>query len=298
MKVITWNVNGIRTRIFNKKACSQSSKMENIFPDEDSPMYNLITKDPDFICLQETRCSTVNGSKFKIEGYESVFNQSDNVGAREANRYSGTCIFYKSIHKPIATEYQVPGYEDNEGRIIILHFEEFTLINVYTPNSGTNFENRLEWQIAFELYLKTLPNPVIYSGDMNVAWRDEDVHFQVLGSPTYKSKVEKGIIGLLPEEKEFITKLRSIGYIDAYANQETNKLSFDGFTYWDTRSKKIEGLPGSRYYRHGWRIDHHFVKSLKVVECYAMPEIGTEYIALGESQCSDHCPVFGRFDLW
>lgn len=298
MKVITWNVNGIRTRIFNKKSCTQSSKMNSINPEDGSPMFNLLSKDPDFVCLQETRCSVKNGSKFEINGYESVFNESKNVGAREANRYSGTCIFYKNIYKPISVEYQVPGYNDNEGRIIILHFDTFSIINVYTPNSGTNFENRLEWQSAFLNYLESLDRRVIYCGDMNVAWRDEDVHFKVQGSPTYKSKVGEDIVGFLKEEREFVPKLLALDFIDAYVNNEKNKLCFDGFTYWDARSKKIEGLPGARYNRIGWRIDYHFVKNFKVAECYAMPNIGTEYIALGESQCSDHCPVFGLFDLY
>lgn len=296
MKVITWNVNGIRSRIFNRKTCSQIAKQSEILPEEGSPIYNMIkNNDPDFICLQETRCSVSNGQKFKIPGYKSVFNQSDSVSAREANRYSGTCIFYKETHSPIGIDYQFPGYTDNEGRIIILHFHNFTIINVYTPNSGTNFDNRLDWQGAVLLYLKNIPHPVIYTGDMNVAWRDEDVHFRVNGSPTYKSKVEENIVGFLPEERSFVPELLSIGYVDAYLNQESKYSPFDGFTYWDSRSKKIEGLPGARFNKHGWRIDYHFVKGMKTFECYAMYTTGTEYINLGDSQCSDHCPVYGHF---
>ena len=298
MKVITWNVNGIRSRIFSRKTSAQIVKQTEILPEEGSPIYNLIkNNDPDFICLQETRCSVDNGQKFKIPGYSSVFNQSDNVGAREANRYSGTCIFYKDIYNPDSIEYQFPGYTDNEGRIIILHFSNFTIINVYTPNSGTNFDNRLEWQHACLFYLTNLENPVIYTGDMNVAWRDSDVHFKVEGSPTYRSKCDESIVGFLPEERNFVPELLNIGYVDAYISQESKYQPFDGFTYWDTRSRKIDGLPGARTNKHGWRIDYHFVKDFKVLECYAMYYTGTEYINLGDSQCSDHCPVYGHFTL-
>jgi len=298
MKVITWNVNGIRTRIFNRKTSTQIAKQAEIFPDEGSPIYNLIkNNNPDFICLQETRCSVANGEKFKIPGYKSIFNQSDNVGAREANRYSGTCIFYKEEYNLIDVEYQFPGYNDNEGRIIALHFQDFTIINVYTPNSGTNFDNRLDWQNAVLQYLKSIPHPVIYTGDMNVAWRDADVHFRVTESPTFKNKVEDNLVGFLPEERSFVPELIKNGYIDAYMNQETNYSPFDGFTYWDSRSKKIEGLPGARFNKHGWRIDYHFVKGFNVIECFAMYSTGTEYICFGDSQCSDHCPVYGHFTL-
>lgn len=296
MKVITWNVNGIRTRIFNRKTSAQIAKQDQILPEEGSPMYNIIKNyDPDFICIQETRCSVSNGQKFKIPGYNSVFNQSDNVGAREANRYSGTCIFYKDTYIPTSIEYQFPGYLDNEGRIIALHFSNFTIINVYTPNSGTNFDNRLNWQTAVLQYLQCIPHSVIYTGDMNVAWRDADVHFRVINSPTYKSKVEDNLVGFLPEERKFVPELLSMGYTDAYTLQESNYSPFDGFTYWDARSKKIEGLPGARVNKHGWRIDYHFVKGIQILECYALYSTGTEYINFGDSQCSDHCPVYGHF---
>lgn len=298
MKVITWNVNGIRSRIFNRKTSTQISKEIEVIPDECSPIDNLVKNhDPDFICLQETRCSVANGQKFKIPGYKSVFNQSNSVGPREANRYSGTCVFYKESFNLEAVQYQIPGYDDNEGRIIILHFSNFTIINVYTPNSGTNFDKRLDWQVAMFHYLKSLQTPVVYTGDMNVAWRDQDVHFRVPGSQTYKSKVDEGIVGFLPEERNFVPELLSIGYTDAYVNQESNYDQFDGFTYWDARSKKIEGLPGARFNKHGWRIDYHFVKDFKVLECFAIYSAGTEYITLGDSQCSDHCPVYGHFSI-
>lgn len=292
MKIVTWNVNGIRSRIFNRKTSAKIAKETEIIPEEGSPIANIIKIDPDFVGLQETRCSLDNGAKFKILGYNAVFNESKNTGAREANRYSGTCIFYKNSYVPESVEFQIPGYQDDEGRIIVLKFSNFTIINVYTPNSGTNFEKRLSWQQAFLQFLKSLENKVYFIGDMNVAWRDDDVHFRIPTSPTFKSNNYDNIIGFLKEEREFIPELITCGFSDSYCFTEKQYGPMDGFTYWDNRSKKIEGLPGARYTKHGWRIDYCFVKNDTIKHCYAMYSIGTEYIIHGDSQASDHCPVF------
>ena len=290
MKTITWNVNGIRTRIFSNKMSGQNAKLNHITPENDSPIFNLLKHDPDFICLQETRCSVENGEKFHIDNYESIFNESKKDGARDANRYSGTCIFYKSTFKPISVEYQIPEYDDQEGRIIIIHFEKIVLINVYTPNSGTNFQNRLEWQTAMYDYLKTLDKPVIYCGDLNVAWRDCDVHFKIENSPTFKKNVGE-VVGFLKEEREWIPEVLNLDFIDSYAHLENDENNLDKFTYWDARSRKINGLPGARHNKHGWRIDYILVKHLEVKYSESLYNIGTEYISNGDPQCSDHCPV-------
>ena len=295
MKIITWNINGIRSRIFSRKTSAQNAKLTTVLPEPDSPIASLIQLDPDFIAFQETRCSKINGEKFKIPGYFSIFNESQSTGARDANRYSGTCIFYKEIWEPTSVQFQIPGYEDNEGRIIIMHFQNFTIINVYTPNSGTNFSNRLLWQKAFMNYLNNLQNTVYFIGDMNVAWRELDVHFKVPNSPTFTERVDENIVGFLKEEREFLTNLISLGFIDSYALCEDSFGMFDGFTYWDSRSRKIEGLPGARYNKYGWRIDYCLVKNTNVIMCKALYKIGTEYIHYGDTQCSDHCPVYGHF---
>jgi exodeoxyribonuclease-3 len=292
MKLITWNVNGIRTKIFNEKSSSQISKLSCIKPSDGSPIYNLLSNhDPDFICLQETRCSIATGEKFKIDGYKSVFNESKSTGARDANRYSGTCVFYKEIYTPESIEFNIPGYEDDEGRIIIMTYDNFILINVYTPNSGTNFNNRLEWQSAVIRYLSACNKPVIYTGDMNVAWKDEDVHFKISGSPSYKANTKDDIVGFMPEEKEFIHCLLKEKYIDAYDKFRDNYDNYDAFTYWDARSRKIEGLPGCRYKRLGWRIDYFLTRNIELIDCRSLALVGTEYISIGLPQSSDHCPV-------
>lgn len=288
MKFITWNVNGIRTKIFSHLSSGQIARTKQVEPVDGSPIFNLLKLDPDFMCFQETRCSTENGEKLKIPGYKSVFNSSKKGGARDENRYSGTCIYYKEEYTPNSIEFQIPNYLDTEGRIIIMRFDKFMLINVYTPNSGTNFPERLTWQTNMLNFLKSIEGQVIYCGDMNVAWTDRDVHFKIKESPTYKNVNTDTVVGLLPEEIEFMKELQSNNYVDA---QDTEGL-FDHFTYWDARSKKIEGLPGARYKNHGWRIDYFLTKNSNTIECRALQKIGTEYIQDGHSQCSDHCPVY------
>ena len=132
LKVISWNVNGIRSRIFNDKIASKLKKGVPMDIQENSPIDILIKEsDPDIICLQETRCSVLISEDFKIPGYKSYFNQSKSTGARAPERYSGTCIFYKEHLVLKDVQEQIPGYEDTEGRIIVANFEEFILINVY-----------------------------------------------------------------------------------------------------------------------------------------------------------------------
>ena len=144
MKIITWNVNGIRSRIFNQQISSKLKKNELIFPLESSSMKKLIDDYcPDVICIQETRCSLENSKKISIPGYKCFFNESKMAGARAADRYSGTSIFYKENINVLQISTAIPGYEDMEGRIIIIKFETFTCITVYAPNSGTNFDNKI-----------------------------------------------------------------------------------------------------------------------------------------------------------
>ena len=95
MKIVSWNVNGIRSRVFNDNISSKLKKNEKIFPEEGSAIQDLLKLDPDIICMQETRCSIAKASVINIPGYKSFFNESKLDGARAADRYSGTCIFYK-----------------------------------------------------------------------------------------------------------------------------------------------------------------------------------------------------------
>jgi len=308
MKIVTWNVNGIRSRIFNSKSSTNLKKInQKDLLEENSSMYNMIYKyDPDIICLQETRISVENSNMFKLNGYFQYFNESKLEGARDANRYSGTAIYTR--YEPNKIEYSIPDYEDFEGRIIIIHINKYVIINVYTPNSGTNFEKRLHWQYAFEKYLKSIDTNknVIFCGDMNVAYRQEDAHFNYISSSSYKKNTDN-IVGYLKEERDFIQRLLQIDYEDAFIkiNKETvltitNKSSdFNGYTWWDPRAKKVNniitGIPTGifRYNNVGWRLDYFFIRgSLDIKTCKVLKHIGEEYSPQG----SDHAPVFMEYD--
>ena len=129
LSIVTWNVNGIRSRIFNNKICSELPKLQFYYPEEESSMANLIKEtNPDIICIQETRCDEQNGKFAIIEDYNSYFNSSKLEKARGPNRYSGTAIYSKI--EPNKILYNVPGYDDQEGRIIIAYYTDFIVINV------------------------------------------------------------------------------------------------------------------------------------------------------------------------
>ena len=291
LKIITWNVNGIRSRIFNSQINSKLTKNHIFIPEENSSMQNLLKYDPDVICIQETRTEKV----IKIENYYEYFNSSKLDGARSGNRYSGTAIYSKI--KPNSVKYEIPGYSDKEGRIIILYFDEFILINVYTPNSGTNFDNRIKWNKAFLDFLTNVQVNIVFCGDLNVAYRPDDIHFNYKIGSTYKTNTEN-IVGYLPEERSFINELLKLNYKDSYL--ECNMESFDkpdnfkGFTWWDPRAKKIKSeetdieIGALRYKNYGWRLDYLFVSNnINILSCKVLKNIGEEYSPQG----SDHAPV-------
>ena len=130
LNVVTWNVNGIRSRIFNDKLSTKLKKGQTYSPEDNSAMSNLIKEtNADIICLQETRCSEELGKLAEIPGYNRYFNNSKLEDARGPNRYSGTAIYTKLV--PTKIEYSVPGYDDQEGRIMIMYFgNNFIIINV------------------------------------------------------------------------------------------------------------------------------------------------------------------------
>lgn len=292
LKIVTWNVNGIRSRIFNHEINNKLKKNHIFIPEENSSMSNLLKKNPDIICLQETRTD----KEINLSGFISYFNHSkSDKSGRAGNRYSGTVIYTKI--KPNNVIYTIPGYEDQEGRIIVLYFDNFILINVYTPNSGTNYDNRMIWNKAFLNFLTTVKCEVIFCGDLNVAYRSEDIHFNYKNSSTYKKKTD-GIVGYLPEEREFIDLLLEMNYKDCYleCNKElyNDPSDFQGFTWWDPRTKKIKNeetgieINAFRYKNYGWRLDYIITSNhIKILNCKVLKNIGEEYSPQG----SDHAPV-------
>ena len=224
MKLISWNVNGLRA-IYKKD-------FENIFRDFDA----------DVFCLQETKMQE-GQLDVNFEGYNKYFNSAIRKG------YSGTAIFSKI--KPINVTYGI-GVEkhDMEGRVITLEFKEFFLVNCYTPNSGRELgrlEYRMVWEDEFKEYLKKLDKikPIILCGDLNVAHKEID-----LKNP----KTDRKNAGFTDEERNKMTSLLDAGFTDSFRKLYPEKEN--SYTWWsymgNAREKNI-----------GWRIDY-FITSDRI----------------------------------
>lgn len=220
MKLISWNVNGIR-------ACVQKGFLE-YFKEVDA----------DIFCLQETKLQE-GQIDLKLDGYYDYWNYAEKKG------YSGTAIFSKI--KPINCTYGINIEEhDKEGRVITLEFDDFYMVTVYTPNSKeklARLDYRMEWEDCFRNYLKVLDEkkPVIVCGDMNVAHTEID-----LKNPKTNTKNA----GFSPEERSKFTELLNTGFIDTYRYFYPDK---DGvYSWWSYRFK-------AREKNAGWRIDYFCV---------------------------------------
>ena len=221
MKLISWNVNGIR-------ACLNKGFSE-FFKEADA----------DIFCLQETKCQPEQ-IELEFEGYTSYWNSAEKKG------YSGTAIFTKK--KPIKVTYGIGIEEhDKEGRIITLEFENFYLVTNYTPNAKRELERldyRMVWEDEIRKYLLELnkKKPVIMCGDLNVAHEEID-----LKNP----KTNKGNAGFTDEERGKMTELLNSGFIDSYRYLYPEKMEYSWWSYMGhAREKNV-----------GWRIDYFNVSN-------------------------------------
>ena len=216
MKLISWNVNGIRACL--NKGFSDFFKEVNA----------------DIFCLQETKCQPEQ-INLEFEGYTSYWNSAERKG------YSGTAIFTKK--QPVNVTYGIGIEEhDKEGRIITLEFENFYLVTNYTPNAKRELERldyRMVWEDEIRKYLLELnkKKPVIMCGDLNVAHEEID-----LKNP----KTNKGNAGFTNEEREKMTELLNAGFIDSYRYLYPEKIEY---SWWSYRFK-------AREKNAGWRIDY------------------------------------------
>ena len=216
MKLISWNVNGLR-------ACV-GKDFEQQFKD-----FNA-----DFFCLQETKMQA-GQLDLSFPGYESYWNYADKKG------YSGTAIFTK--HKPLSVTYGINIDEhDHEGRVITLEMDDFYLVTVYTPNSQDELrrlEYRMKWEEDFQSYLHKLDEikPVIVCGDMNVAHQEID-----LKNP----KTNRRNAGFTDEEREKMTELLNNGFIDTFRTLYPEQVTY---SWWSYRFR-------AREKNTGWRIDY------------------------------------------
>jgi exodeoxyribonuclease-3 len=229
MRIISWNVNGLRAVV--KKNFKEFLKGES----------------PDILCLQETKISESARAKeeFDFPGYEEFLNPAQRPG------YSGTAMLVKSEKlkvKSYETGVGIDGF-DTEGRAQTVELEKFYLVNCYFPNANHEL-SRLKFKINFNdkllIYLKKLEKkkPVIICGDFNVAHQEID-----LAHP----KENVGNAGFTPEEREWMTKFLKAGFIDTYRYFYPEKIEYTWWSYrFFARAKNL-----------GWRIDYFCVsKSL------------------------------------
>ncbi|MBS6500290.1 MULTISPECIES: exodeoxyribonuclease III [Clostridium] len=222
MKLISWNVNGIR-------ACVTKGFLE-YFKEMDA----------DIFCIQESKLQE-GQIDLELEGYHQYWNYAEKKG------YSGTAIFTKE--KPLSVSYGLGIEEhDKEGRVITLEFENFYMVTVYTPNSKNELarlDYRMVWEDAFRDYLKVLDEkkPVIVCGDLNVAHKEID-----LKNP----KTNLRNAGFTEEERSKFTELLNAGFVDTFRYFYPDEVG--AYSWWSYRFN-------ARAKNAGWRIDYFLVSN-------------------------------------
>jgi len=220
VKIISWNVNGIRSAIKNG-------------------FFDLVKKEePDVLCLQETKPP---GQKIDLElpGYEQFWNNAKRPG------YSGTAIFSRMKPISVANGIGVPKHDD-EGRVVTAEYGDFYLVDVYVPNSKRDLSRlpyrQKEWDVDFLKYLKTLEKkkPVVFCGDLNVAHQEID-----LTNPKTNTRNH----GFTPEERAGFDNVVKAGFVDTFREFEK-----DGghYTWWSR-------MNNCRKRNIGWRIDYFLI---------------------------------------
>ena len=220
MKLVSWNVNGIR-------ACVQKGFLD-FFKEADA----------DIFCIQESKMQE-GQLELQLDGYHQYWNYAEKKG------YSGTAIFTKQ--EPISVQYGIGIEEhDKEGRVITLEFEDFYMVTVYTPNSQNELARlpyRMQWEEDFLAYLKKLEEtkPVIFCGDLNVAHQEID-----LKNP----KTNRKNAGFTDEEREKFTEVLNAGFIDTFRYFYPDATG--AYSWWSYMFHAREN-------NAGWRIDYFLV---------------------------------------
>lgn len=245
MKLISWNVNGLR-------ACLTKGFLD-FFEKEQA----------DIFCVQETKMQE-GQAEIQLDGYEQFWNSADKKG------YSGTAVFTKI--KPLSVQYDI-GIEahSHEGRTITLEFEDFYLVNCYTPNAQQELARlsyRMEWENDFREYLKSLAGtkPVILCGDLNVAHQEID-----LKNP----KTNRKNPGFSDEERGKMTELLGSGFTDSFRYLYPDKT--EAYSWWSYRFQ-------ARAKNAGWRIDYFIVSD-------SLRDKISDSVIYSDILGSDHCPV-------
>lgn len=252
MRIVSWNVNGLR------------SVGKNGFWD------GVWALKPDILCLQEIKAEKEQLSEElrEVEGFTSYFNSS-----QLRKGYSGVAIYCKT--QPERVEYSMGGEEkfDLEGRLITAYFKDFILCNVYFPNGGQGPE-RLSYKMGFYEtfldYIETLRSetgkPLVFCGDVNTAHAEIDLA---------RPKENEKNTGFLPEERAWIDEVIETGYTDVF--RARNESLVDVYTYWDMKT-------AARDRNVGWRIDYFFASN------DLLPKVSGAAIH-NDVYGSDHCPL-------
>ncbi|WP_033828740.1 exodeoxyribonuclease III [Bacillus andreraoultii] len=245
MKLVSWNVNGLR-------ACVKKGFLEYFHE-----------VDADLFCVQETKLQE-GQINLDLPGYKQYWNYAEKKG------YSGTAIFTKL--EPLSVSYGfTPDDFEAEGRIITLEFDQFYLVNVYTPNSQRDLARlnfRLQWEDQLKQYLIELDHkkPVVYCGDLNVAHKEIDLK---------NAKSNIGNSGFTEEERGKMTDLLNSGFVDSFRHVYPDKT--DCYTWWSYMNKVRER-------NIGWRIDY-FIVSERIKNNIYHVDIHSHIMG------SDHCPI-------
>ncbi len=236
MKLISWNVNGLR-------ACVGKNFMED-----------FKKLDADIFCLQETKLQE-GQIALVLPGYHQYWNYAEKKG------YSGTAVFTRK--EPLSVAYGIGVEEhDHEGRVITLEFEDYYLVTVYTPNSQDGLKRldyRMQWEDDFLAYIKSLDEkkPVIYCGDLNVAHQEID-----LKNP----KTNRKNAGFTDEERSKMTTVLTSGFVDTFRYFYPDAEGV--YSWWSYRFR-------AREKNAGWRIDY-FIVSERLKERLENASIHTE----------------------
>jgi exodeoxyribonuclease-3 len=222
MKLVSWNVNGLRACV-NKGFNDYFKKAE-----------------ADIFCIQETKLQEGQITLDQGEEYTQYWNHALKKG------YSGTAVYTRL--KPLSVRYGLEEDNEPEGRILTLEFEAFYLVNVYTPNARRDLSRldfRLEWEDRFRSYVEKLDTlkPVIICGDLNVAHEEIDLK---------NAKANRGNSGFTLEERDKMTQLLKAGFIDSFRYFYPEKT--DSYTWWSY-------MPKVRERNVGWRIDYFLVSA-------------------------------------
>jgi len=251
MKIISWNTNGLRA----------TAKQGNFIP-----LFSF--ENPDIVCFQETKCEPdqLDDATRNLKGYHSYFSYS-----KKRKGYSGVAIYSKNIPDKIEYGMGIPDFDD-EGRMIVVYFKNFVLINGYFPNGGSGPERlkyKLEFYDAFLKFINKLKKSgknVIFCGDINTAHTEIDLA---------RPKENRENTGFLPIERAWIDKVVENDWVDIfrYLYPDTKNV----YTYWDQKTR-------ARERNVGWRIDYFFTNKSFVKKI-------KKFTTMSEYYGSDHCPI-------